>query len=286
MLSQNMRIFLLICISMLLVSCSKSGNNSEDPVPDPPPPVYKADNNVVAHRGAWKEFGLPDNSVAALKKAMEFNSYASECDIMMTKDKVVVVYHDETIGGKYFKDVNFSEIENHLLSNGEKLPTLSVFLDEVVKNKNIQFWIDIKSLSDAAGGNAWAVETAKRAAELIREKKAQKQTSFIVGRKAVLDQAIFASRGEWPSGYMNTDYSPAQFETNGYNWANFSYTKFYESGSGNIPLIKSYTDKNIKVSVYTVDNNEAMEFFISQPDVFAITTNEPFKLVQKIRNRN
>lgn len=280
-----MRILILLA-AVLLISCSKSAGNEEPTPPVPPVEEYKPDNHVVAHRGAWKEFGLPDNSVAALKKAMEFNAYASECDVMMTKDGVVIVYHDETLSGKYFKDVNYADIENHSLSNGEKIPTLSMFIEEVLKNKKIQLWVDIKSLSDAAGGNTWAIETAKAAAELIREKKAQKQMSFILGRKAVLDPAIFASKGEWPTGYMNTDYTPSQFETNGYTWANFSYSKFYSSGNGNSSLIKSYTDRSIQVTVYTVDDNNAMDFFLSQNNIAAITTNLPLKLVQKIRNRN
>lgn len=278
---------LLLFLALYTAGCSKSAQDPEPPPAPVSPDVYKADNNVVAHRGAWKEFGLPDNSIAALKKAMEFNSYASECDIQLTRDNKVIVYHDETIGGQFIKDLNYDQLVSHTLSNGEAIPLLTEFLDQVINNKKIMLWIDIKSLSDAAGGNNWAGLMAEQAAAIVRDKKAQKQVAFIVGRKAVLDNALNAVRGEWPCGYMNTAYTPENFVSAGYTWANFMYSTFYTNATTtNQALLNAYSDRDIELSVYTVDDDQAMNWFIAQPKVKAITTNYPLKLVQRIRNRN
>lgn len=277
----------LCALLITFISCSKSNDSgSDDSTPDPNAPGdYKPDNNVVAHRGAWKEFNLPDNSIAALQKAMEFSCYASECDIMMTSDKKVIVYHDESIGGLFINTLTYAEIKSkHTLSNGETIPLLEEFLDKVVANKKIQLWLDVKSLSDAAGGNEWASKTAEAAATIVRAKKAQKHISFIAGRKAVLDRCILAAKGDWPSGYMNIDYTPDQFVSNGYNWANFTYNKFYTNSSSNdAVLVANYKEKVLKLTVYTVDDEAAMDWFLGNENIDAITTNYPFKLLQKVR---
>lgn len=281
---KNIFVALLAIIS---IACSKG--TAEEPFTQPPDPETSdpnpPQNKVVAHRGAWQEFNLPDNSLAALKKAIEIGAYATEIDVHLTKDKKVIVYHDETIGGQYFKDVNYAEIQNRTLSNGEVIPTLEVVIDEILKHNTTLLWIDLKSLSDNAGGNTWGNECAKAVAAVIKDKKAEKNVRAIVGRKAVLDASILASQNSYEHGYMNTDYTPSQFTTNGYKWANFSYSKFYtNANTHNAALIQQYVDAGLKVSVYTVDDATIQDWFLAQPGVFAITTNKPFALLQKIKN--
>ena len=48
-----------MCIG--LASCNSNSKKSE---------IVFADNPVIAHRGAWKAKGLPKNSIAALKEAI------------------------------------------------------------------------------------------------------------------------------------------------------------------------------------------------------------------------
>ena len=74
--------------------------------------MAQSDTKIIAHRGAWKEFNLPENSIAALQKAIALNCYGSEFDVRRTKDGVLVVNHDPT----YFNDT----IENHNYENLNK----------------------------------------------------------------------------------------------------------------------------------------------------------------------
>ena len=39
------------------------------------------DNPVISHRGAWKETGHPQNSLASFKAAAELGCHGSECDV-------------------------------------------------------------------------------------------------------------------------------------------------------------------------------------------------------------
>ena len=48
-------------------------------------------NLVIAHRGAWKTQGLPENSIASLKEAIRIGCYGSEFDVQFTLDGVAVI---------------------------------------------------------------------------------------------------------------------------------------------------------------------------------------------------
>lgn len=50
-------------------------------------------NMYIAHRGLHAS-KVPENSLLAFKKAIEAG-YAIELDIQMTKDNVLVIFHDE-----------------------------------------------------------------------------------------------------------------------------------------------------------------------------------------------
>ena len=86
-----------------------------------------------AHRGLWNE-KLPENSIAAFKNAID-NGFAFETDVQLTKDKVPIIHHDETLErmcGKAVKisDLTYKELSEYkLLSTDEKIPTLKEVLD-------------------------------------------------------------------------------------------------------------------------------------------------------------
>ncbi len=274
--------FVFIMIVLLGTSCNKaiespsehttSKIDSQEVIPS------VQSNKIVAHRGAWKEFGLPDNSFAAFEKAIDLELFGSECDIQITKDDQVIVYHDEKIGGKYIKDLNYTtDIKDKFtLKNGENIPLLTSFLNRLVgTDTTFSLWMDIKSLSDLAGGNNQSIKAGQAATSLVNQMTLQAKVKFIVGRKAVLDPVLLAVADKWDVAYMNTAYTSDQFIKAKYKWANYDYKFFYTSGQGNQSLWDSYVDKDIKVSVYTVDDQSAVQWFLNQPKTYAISTNLP-----------
>jgi glycerophosphoryl diester phosphodiesterase len=48
---------------------------------------------IVAHRGASR--AAPENTLSAMKKAIEFGADYAECDVFQTKDGEIVLFHDE-----------------------------------------------------------------------------------------------------------------------------------------------------------------------------------------------
>lgn len=109
---------------------------------------------VIAHRGASAY--APENTMSSFKKAIEMSSDGIELDVHMTKDKAIVVCHDEkvdrTTNGKGFiKDLNLEEIKK--LDAGswfgddyktERIPELEEVL-ELLKDKDILLNIELKN---------------------------------------------------------------------------------------------------------------------------------------------
>lgn len=100
---------------------------------------------IIAHRGAWKEFDLPQNSRASLTKAIEIKAYGSEFDVHRTKDDRLVVFHDDEVNGQNIEDLFYHDIKKMTLSNGESVPSLDTFLKIGLAQENTKLIIEIKS---------------------------------------------------------------------------------------------------------------------------------------------
>lgn len=93
---------------------------------------------VVAHRGDWRE--APENSVWAVKKAIEKGVDMAEIDLAMTKDSILILMHDNTIdrtttGKGKPSDFTLEEIKKLHLRDGlgvetrMRVPTLQEILE-------------------------------------------------------------------------------------------------------------------------------------------------------------
>ncbi len=87
-----------------------------------------AKNMVVAHRGAWKNFNLPENSIASLKKAIELQCTGSEFDVRMTADDSLIINHDPHYNNLLIEEATYAELKKFTLANGENLPTLREYI--------------------------------------------------------------------------------------------------------------------------------------------------------------
>ncbi|MGZ5246916.1 MAG: glycerophosphodiester phosphodiesterase, partial [Flavitalea sp.] len=83
-----MKNFCLLISAALILSCSVSKKSAM--------PQFEP-NKVVAHRGAFKKNGLPENSIASLKEAIRLKCTGSEFDVHMSSDDSLVIFHDASI---------------------------------------------------------------------------------------------------------------------------------------------------------------------------------------------
>lgn len=118
---------------------------------------------VIAHRGASGYF--PENTMSAFKAAIKMNADMIELDVLLTKDSIPIVFHDEKLNKKtngkgYVKDFTFAELQK--LDAGswfdekfenEKIPSLREVL-EYCKNKilvNVEIKTEAVTEMEAGG---------------------------------------------------------------------------------------------------------------------------------------
>lgn len=102
----------------------------------------------IAHRGLYDNNSLaPENSMYAFNKAIEA-SYGIEMDIRLTKDKQVVIFHDDNMLRMTGKDINVNEADYcqikdiKLLQSNETIPLFADFLALV--NGKVPLIIELK----------------------------------------------------------------------------------------------------------------------------------------------
>lgn len=92
---------------------------------------------IIAHRGA--SFHAPENTISAIKKAIEMNSDMIEIDARLTKDNKIIIMHDPDVdrttdGEGYVKGMTLEQIKRLRINNNEEIPTLQEVID-IVKGK-------------------------------------------------------------------------------------------------------------------------------------------------------
>jgi len=101
----------------------------------------------IAHRGAS---GLePENTLSSINKALALKADMIEIDVRLTKDKKVIVLHDDkvnrTTNGKgHVHKMTLAEIKKLDAGKGEKVPTLEEVLDTINKKTKINIEIKVK----------------------------------------------------------------------------------------------------------------------------------------------
>ena len=99
---------------------------------------------IYAHRGASAE--LPENTMAAFRRAVELGVDALELDIHATRDGVLVVSHDpdgRRMAGvaERLADLTFAEAQRWDVGGGERLPR---FEDVVTEFAALPLNVDLK----------------------------------------------------------------------------------------------------------------------------------------------
>lgn len=257
----------LLIILVWIVSCNFTGSAQEK--------VLFADNPVVAHRGAWKQNNLPENSIASLKHAIELKCTGSEFDVRMSADGVLIINHDPEFNKLPVEKTKYNDLLAFKLSNGEKLPTLQEFIKAGIENNaSTRLVCEIKP-SEISKERGKAI--AEKVVQLVHKMKAQQMLVYISFDYDILKRVIeldpIAS-----TQYLGGDKSPDQLKTDGIRGADYHYSVFVQH-PGWIEMAKK---NNIVLNAWTVNEAAEMDWLIASNFDF-ITTNEPELLLKKIK---
>lgn len=143
--------------------------------------VWRGDRTrplVLGHRGVPK--AAQENTIAALEAAVSLGIDGVEIDVMVTKDNVVVLFHDEDVGrltgnkaSGSISEMSFEQVKNLRIAktldatgtgkmvdfeNDQPIPTLEEVL---MKFPTLKFNIEMKAYAPNWGRRHWGTEVAK-----------------------------------------------------------------------------------------------------------------------------
>jgi glycerophosphoryl diester phosphodiesterase len=230
---------------------------------------------VVAHRGAWKKNNLPENSIAALRNAIDLKTAGSEFDVWMTADDSLVINHDPHYNKMLIEKTNYSDLIKFKLSNQEKLPTLYEYISEGKRNnKQTLLVCEIKpSEISKERGKKVALKTV----ETIRKLKAEKITCYISFDYEILKQ-IRQVDTKAVLQYLEGNKSPKEVKEDHISGVDYHYSVFKKHPE----WIKEAKENKIILNAWTVNEAGDMDWIIENKFNY-ITTNEPELLQQKLK---
>ena len=231
---------------------------------------------IIAHRGAWKEFNLPENSIASLEKAIELKCEGAEFDVRRTLDGVLVVNHDPVYYGDTIQTNTYAFLNRNKLSNGESLPTLEEYFLKGTQDKHKTLLIcEIKAaIKDKEQDYLATIETLALAKKL----KIEKRIVYISFSKDILSW-IKVQHSKATVLYLESDLSIDAVVQNKFDGINFHYTSF----KNNSQLSEAAKKAGLKIGSWTV--NELSDLAIlQQQGVEWITTNQPQQFQKQLKD--
>ncbi len=255
---------ILLLLGLLLVSLSACG----------PAPETFLNNPVIAHRGAWKTEGLPQNSIASLQRAIDIGCAGSEFDVWMTADGVLVLNHDADYEGLVIESATFEEVSQLRLSNGERLPTAEEYLRKGMTQNRTKLIFEVKPSKVSTDRG---IELADKCVELVKSLGAEKWVDYITFDHDIGLQIIELDP-DANVAYLNGDKSPQELKEAGYFGLDYNIRVMKENPN----WFEEARELGLNINVWTVNNREDMEWLLEQ-GVDYITTDEPEMLLELIQ---
>lgn len=232
-------------------------------------------NQVIAHRGAWKVDGLPQNSIASLQRAVELGCAGSEFDVHLTKDDVLVVNHDTDYYGIDIATASYAELLAKKHPNGESISTAEAYLREGMKQKKTKLIFELKT---SKLGKERTLHSADLTVQLVKKLGAEEWVEYIAFDYDACKRIIELD----PKAkvyYLNGDKTPAEAKKDGLFGLDYHFNVYKK----NPTWIREAKNLGLVVNVWTVNTQEEMTNLLDQ-DVEFITTDQPALLLDVIRN--
>lgn len=231
-------------------------------------------NKVVAHRGAWKNTGASENSIAALQHAIDMGCEGSEFDVHLSSDSMLYVNHDDIIQGLTIEKTPADQLSALKLSNGEALPTLKDYLNNGMKQNRTKLVLEIKAsvVSPERG-----IALTRKVMAMVRDMKAEAWVDYISFDyeicKEVLRIAPYAQ-----VAYLKGDKAPAELAADHLTGLDYHFSIMKKNDA----WFKEARQNKLSINVWTVNEEPLMDWLLAEK-VDYITTNEPEILLKKVQ---
>ena len=177
-------------------------------------------NQVIAHRGAWKKNGLPENSIASLKQAIKIKCFGTEFDIHLTLDSVMVINHDPAFLGIPISKSTYQQLLAKKLPNGESIPTLESYLKEGMKQKTTKLILEIKPQKMGKERDMFLTESVLK---MVSNLKAEPWVEYISFGYDICQYIVVHKPGT-KVAYLNGDVAPEKVKADGITGLDYHYS--------------------------------------------------------------
>ncbi len=156
---------------------------------------------IIAHRAGGAM--APENTVSAVKKAIEVGAQWSEIDVQFTSDNAIVVIHDTDL--RRLAGVNW-QVKTRTLQElqgldvggwfaprfkGEKIPTLDEFLDAAKDRMHVLIELKVSSAAEGRQLARAVVDLLRRRGEIARHRIcSQSYESVVEAKKAAPEMTV------------------------------------------------------------------------------------------------
>jgi glycerophosphoryl diester phosphodiesterase len=230
-------------------------------------------NGVVAHRGAWKNDSLPQNSMASLTNAFRLGVEGVEFDVQMTADCVIVVNHDPIFNGLKVEETSYADLSHTTLENGELLPTFKSFLEAGMAQNKTRLYVELKP---SVISKERSLLLAKKVVAEVLKSKAQAWVTYISFDYDILRHIVELDEAALTM-YLNGDLDLPQLKAHGIWGVDYHHSILKREDS----WVKKSRDLGVKVNVWTVNDSVTMDYFLARRVDF-ITTYEPEMLLRMV----
>lgn len=239
---------------------------------------------VIAHRGFSGE--APENTLVALRKAMDLGADMAEIDVGLTLDGHVVLLHDETLdrttdGKGLLSDATLDQVQRldagswfDTKYTGEPVPTLAEALDLVRGKMLLNVEIKSEAVTDTAEGGI-----AHKVLQLVHERDMLDEIVISSFNPRALTHARHLDADVRTASLYNRDVHKGQgplevmaaVGSNGFNISHRLITR---------KMVEACHRHDRPVAIYTVNNEKKMRRMIEM-GVDALFTDYPDRL-QKV----
>ena len=233
-------------------------------------------NMVVAHRGAWKESVAPQNSIKALKNAIDLGCSWSEFDLWMSADGIPICNHDPSIKGYKVEETTASVLTSVELSPGEHIPTVEQYIRTAMEQNRTGLVVEIKPSGISLERT---LELTDKVVKMVHDLKAQAWVSYISFSYPSLERVLELDPLA-KTAYLGSNKSVEEVSKSGMWGIDFNISLFKKDPL----LVVKAKEKGLTVNVWTVNLEEDLKMMIDL-GVDYITTNEPELLFRMLENR-
>ena len=233
-------------------------------------------NKVISHRGAWKNTGHPQNSLASFRAAAEMGCHGSECDVHLTLDDSLVVYHDLSHAGMLIEKTNYADIVKVPLKNGEKIPTLREYIVRAKQYPRTKLIIDVKTPKETAR----ATRIALAASKVVKEMNFEKSVEYLLGYLPAIE--ALAKVTDCPMAYLGRWKNELpEMHPDSIARRNIKFLDYQDVHYKNHPeWIETFKARGVHLNAWTINEEADLDWFL-QKDFDYITTDNPERLLEK-----